>query len=267
MPSDEDAMMPGGTNYVEHMLPGQMTAVHAALVLLLGALAEPVQAEPATAIVNYIGSDRQHVLEEGARRERELLLYTTGTQIAPLMQRFAQKYPFITLKSFRAGGSEVAQRVVTEYQAHFFAVDVFELGSDSLIVPRAQGVLQPFTSPEMTAYPPAAVDAARLWVSARESYGGISYNTTLVPAEQAPKTWADLLDPRNKGRIAFPGSTTTSAEWTGILLTTYGEEFLRKLARQDIRVYKLTARALQNLVTSGEVAIAARASNAHVAED
>jgi len=241
----------------------------AGLLLLVGIAAAPTQAEPTTgaAIANYAGADRQRVLEEGARKEGELLLYTTGTQIAPLMNRFAQKYPYLKLKFYRAGSSEVAQRVTIEYQASFFAVDAFELGSDSLLVPRAQGMLQPFTSPEMAAYPAQSIDAQRYWVSARESYGGISYNTKLIPPAQAPKTWPDLLKGEYKGKMAFPGSTTTAAEWVGILLTTYGEDFVRKLGPQDIRVYKITARALQNLVTSGEVAISARSSNAHVAED
>jgi iron(III) transport system substrate-binding protein len=244
-------------------------ALRAVALLLFGAAATPTDAQSVSgaAIANYSGADRQAMLGEGARKEGEILLYTTGTQIAPLMKRFEQKYPFIKLKFFRAGSSEVAQRVTLEYKANFFAVDAFELGSDGLLVPRAQGILQPFTSPEMAAYPADAIDVQRLWVSARESYGGLSYNTKLVPPDQAPKTWADLLKPQYKGKMAFPGSTTTSAEWTGILLLSYGEDFLRKLATQDIRVYKLTARALQNLVSSGEVAIAARASNAHVAED
>ena len=239
------------------------------VVLVLFAAAAPTHAQSVTgaAIANYAGPDRQRVLEEGAKKEGELLLYTTGTQIAPLMKRFSDKYPFIKLKFFRAGSSEVAQRVTLEYQANYFAVDAFELGSDGLLVPRAHGILQPFTSPEMAAYPADAIDAQRLWVSARESYGGLSFNTKLIAREEAPKTWADLLKPQYKGTMAFPGSTTTSAEWTGILLTAYGEDFVRKLGTQDIRVYKLTARALQNLVSSGEVAIAARASNAHVAED
>jgi iron(III) transport system substrate-binding protein len=246
------------------------SALLAGTLLLLATGASGVRGQPVTgaAILNYSGPDRQRMLEEGARKEGELLLYTTGTQIAPLMNQFAQKYPFIRLKFFRAGSSEVAQRVTLEYKASFFAVDAFELGSDGLLVPRAQGVLQPFTSPEMAAYPANAMDAQRLWVSARESYGGLSYNTKLIAPADAPKSWTDLLKPRYRGnKMAFPGSTTTSAEWTGVLLTTYGEDFVRKLGQQDIRVYKMTARALQNLVSSGEVAIAARASNAHVAED
>src|SRR5436190_1174375 len=43
--------------------------------------------QPATveAVANYGGADRQKVLEDGARREGNLLLYTTGTQIKPLL--------------------------------------------------------------------------------------------------------------------------------------------------------------------------------------
>jgi len=240
----------------------------AGLLILFGA-AGSVRADTATGaeIANYTAPDRQRMLEEGARREGELVLYTTGTQTRPLMDRFSQKYPFIKLKLYRAGGSEVAQKVTIEYQAGFFAVDAFELGSDSLLVPRAHGILQPIASPEMAAYPTESVDAKRNWVSARESYAGISYNTKLVFPDQAPKTWEDLLDPRWKGRMALPGTSTTAAEWIGILLLSYGEDFVRKLGRQDIRIYQISARALQNLVTSGEVAISARSSNAHVAED
>jgi hypothetical protein len=42
------------------------------------------------AIANYAGLDRQIILDQGARRERSLLLYTTGTQIKPLVDRFEQ---------------------------------------------------------------------------------------------------------------------------------------------------------------------------------
>jgi iron(III) transport system substrate-binding protein len=234
-------------------------------LFLLGALIGPAHA--ADPIATYAGPDRRSILEQGARREGEFVLYTTGTQTRPLMDRFTQKYPFIRLKLFRAGGSDVAQKVALEYQAGFHAVDAFELGSDSLLVPRAQGLLQPFASPEMAAYPAESIDAQRYWVSARESYGGIGYNTKLVSGADAPKTWRDLLDPRWKGKMAVPGTATTAPEWIGILLITYGEDFVRALARQDIRVYQISARALQNLVASGEVAIAARSSNAHVAED
>src|SRR2546430_16703851 len=46
-------------------------------------------------IANYSGENRQAMLEAGAKRERGLLLYTTGTQIEPLIRGFERKYPFL----------------------------------------------------------------------------------------------------------------------------------------------------------------------------
>jgi iron(III) transport system substrate-binding protein len=54
-----------------------------------------LRAQPSSveAIANYAGPDRQAILEQGARREGSLLLYTTGTQLKPLIDRFEQKHP------------------------------------------------------------------------------------------------------------------------------------------------------------------------------
>src|ERR1700704_5233438 len=109
------------------------------------------------AVANYAGADRQKVLEDGARREGGLLLYTTGTQIKPLLDRFEQKYPYLKLEQVRAGPTDVARKVLEEYQAGFEKVDAFELSSNGLIVPRDENVLQAFQSPELAAFAPDAV--------------------------------------------------------------------------------------------------------------
>src|SRR5262245_59768222 len=76
-------------------------ALSFAATLLVAPVGAQAPGVTAPAILNYTCPDRQRMLEEGAKREGELLLYTTGTQIAPLMSRFTQKYPFIKLKFFR----------------------------------------------------------------------------------------------------------------------------------------------------------------------
>src|SRR5882724_8997423 len=67
-------------------------------------------AAPATVgeIANYAGSDRQRILEDGAKIEGTLTIYTTGTQIAPLVDRFKQKYPFVKVQMLRASSIDVA---------------------------------------------------------------------------------------------------------------------------------------------------------------
>jgi iron(III) transport system substrate-binding protein len=241
----------------------------AQLVGIIGCLfALPAGAQPVgvEAIASYAGPDRQRILEAGARREGALLLYTTGTQIKPLLDRFQQKYPYLKLEQVRAGPTDVARKVLEEYQAGFEKVDAFELSSNGLIVPRDENVLRPFSSPELAAVAPEAIEPGRHWAVVRESYTGIAVNTKLVPSEQAPKTYLDLLDPKWRGRMALSGSSTTPISWVGAMLLIHGADFVRKLGAQNIRVYNVTGRALANLMVSGEVVLSPTIYNSHVAE-
>lgn len=249
----------------------QYSPLPLAILLLCGSLAlathAAAQAKPTTveAIATYQGADRQKLLEEGARKEGSLLLYTTGTQIQPLIDKFKEKYPFLKVELSRASSADAARKVVEEYAAGYYKVDAYELAAHGLIVPRDQGLLQPFTSPEMQSYDPEAIESGKHWVVARESYTGLGFNTNLVSADKAPKTYEDLLSPEWKGKMAMSGSTATSGNWVGTLVVLHGEEFVRKLGAQDVRVYKITGRALANLMTSGEVALSPTIYNSHVA--
>ncbi len=245
----------------------QSIRVIAALVALQSfaavALAQPATVE---AIANYKGADRQQILQAGARREGTLLLYTTGTQTRPLLDRFQQKYPYVRIELVRAGSTDIARKVLEEYQAGFQKVDAFELASHGLVLPRDENILQPFWSPELAAYPQEAIDPKGTWVVVRESYTGIGLNTKLVPLAKAPKTYQDLLDPQWKGRMALSGSSTTPVNWVGTMVIAKGVDFVRKLGQQNIRVYNITGRALANLMMSGEVALSPTIYNSHVSE-
>jgi iron(III) transport system substrate-binding protein len=233
------------------------------VLLPTSALAQPAGVE---AIANYAGADRQRVLEAGARREGSILLYTTGTQTRPLLDRFQQKYPYLKIELVRAGSTDVARKVLEEYRAGYEKVDAFELATHGLVLPRDENILQPFDSPELAAYPPDAIEPKRNWVVVRESYTGIGLNTKLLAPDKAPKTYADLLDPQWKGRMALSGSSTTPINWVGAMVIIQGVDFVRKLGAQNIRVYNITGRALANLMVSGEVMLSPTIYNSHVAE-
>jgi iron(III) transport system substrate-binding protein len=235
-------------------------------MLALLAAALPAHAAPQTVseIANYAGADRQQVLEAGARREGALMLYATGTQIQPLLDRFMQKYPFIKVAMPRASSIDVTRKVIEEYSAGLYQVDAYELSSYGLVVPREQGLLQPFASPELADYDKSAIEPGRNWVSVRESYLGIGYNTQKIRAEDAPKSYQDLLDPKWKGKMAISGSLSTSGNWVGSMVISLGIDYVRKLGQQDIRIYELTGRALANLTISGEVPLSPTIYNSHV---
>jgi iron(III) transport system substrate-binding protein len=245
----------------------RLLALLAAFTVMPAIAATSAVAQPAgvEAIATYQGADRQAVLEAGARREGSLLIYTTGTQIKPLLDRFEQKYPYVKIELARGSSADTARKVLEEYRAGFEKVDAFELASHGLVVPRDEGVLQPFWSPEFAAYAPDAIEPKRHWVVVRESYTGIGYNNKLVPADKAPKTYQALLDPQWKGRMAMSGLSTTAINWVGTMVIAHGVDFARKVGQQNIRIYNLTGRALANLMTAGEVTVSPTIYNSHVA--
>jgi iron(III) transport system substrate-binding protein len=216
------------------------------------------------AIVNDTESGRQQRLEEGARREGTLLLYTTGTQIKPLLDRFVQKYPFLKVELARSSSADTARKVIEEYRAGYEKVDAFELASHGLVVPRDENILQPFQSPELAAYDRDAIEAGRHWVVVRESYTGIGFNTTVLPTDKAPQTYEALLGQQWKGRMAISGVSTTAVNWVGTMVIAEGMDFVRKLGQQNIRIYNMTGRALANLMSSGEVMLSPTIYNSHV---
>src|SRR5688572_25765853 len=181
------------------------------------------------AIANDTSPDRQKMLEDGARREKTILLYTTGTQIKPIIDRFEQKYPYIKVELARSSSADTARKVVEEYRAGFENVDMFELGSHGLIVPRDENILQPFQSPEMAAYKTDSIEPKRHWAIVRESYTGIGYNNKLLSADKAPKSYQELLEPQWQNRLSMSSMSTTAVNWVGALAIVHGADFVRKL--------------------------------------
>lgn len=64
----------------------------------------------------------------------------------------------------------------------------------------------------------------------------IAYNTKLVKAEDAPKSWADLLDKKWIGKIvkAHPGYSGTIMTVTFELSRDLGWDYLKKLGQQHV---------------------------------
>lgn len=215
-------------------------------------------------IANYRGADRQAMLEAGARKEGVVTLYTTGTQIRPILDAFTKKYPYLRVQTYNAGTNEVASKATQEYAAQRYDVDGFELESIGLLAMKNAGVIQPFWSPQMDAFPSNAVESGHNWVVARESYIGLGYNTKLVRPQDVPRTYRDLLLPRWKGKIALSGTTSTVAPWLGAVEQVEGADFVRSLAQQNVRIYQLTSRALANLIISGEVVLSPTIYSSHV---
>ncbi|MFC1817396.1 ABC transporter substrate-binding protein, partial [Thermodesulfobacteriota bacterium] len=218
----------------------------------------------------YKGADRQQILEEGARQEGKILLYTTGiiTQtVRPKVNAFKKKYPYIKVEIWRASTHKLLPRVLEEYKAGRHNVDIIEITQAGELSMEEGRILQPFYSPNL-AY--IVEDTIR-----RASGGGVfsaghyesarvlGYNTQLITRGELPKTYQDLLDPKWKGKVALsPGMGTVG--WIGAMLFSHGEDLVRRMAKQNFDVHMVTSRGVLDMIIAGEYVCSPSMTDAHV---
>ena len=122
---------------------------------------------------------------------------------------------------------------------------------------REGGLLKAYSSPELVRYPDEAktkLDATRVyWVTDREAYLGFGYNTRMIAPNEVPKNFQDLLRPELKGKLAVTTESSTSRV-IGTMLKLKGEEFVRRLQAQEIRLFKASSAGFLDLIAAGEVA-------------
>jgi iron(III) transport system substrate-binding protein len=179
-------------------------------------------------------------LIEAAKREGQVIYYTSiDLPVAEkLAKAFEAAYPGIAVRVERTGAERVFQRIGQEYASNIHAVDVVN-SSDAahFIVWKREGILAAYVPEDVAKfYPPEHRDADGQFASFRVWLSIIAYNTNLVKAEEAPKSFADLLDPKWKGKIvkAHPGYSGTIMTATYQLQRDLGWGFFEGLAKQNI---------------------------------
>ena len=179
-------------------------------------------------------------LIEAARKEGKVVWYTSVD--LPVAERIAKsfeaKYPGIAVRVERTGAERVFQRIGQEYGSRIHAVDVVQ-SSDAahFIVWKRDGLLAPYVPEDVAKHFPAEhKDPDGMFATWRAWLSVIGYNTKLVKPEEAPKSFADLLDPKWVGKIvkAHPGYSGTILTATYQMQRDLGWEYFEKLAKQRV---------------------------------
>ena len=179
-------------------------------------------------------------LVEAAKKEGKVVWYTSvdlklSEQIG---KAFEAKYPGVSCKVERTGAERILQRIGQEYTANVHAVDVVNSSDAShLVYWKDQGLLAPYVPEDVAKfYLDEHKDGDGTYASFRVFLCVIAYNTNMVKKEEAPKSFADLLDPKWKGKIvkAHPGYSGTIMTATYQMSRDLGWEYFEKLAQQNI---------------------------------
>ena len=217
--------------------------------------------------VLYDKPDREAVLAQAARREGTVSVYTSliAEDMTALASAFEKKYG-VKVKPWRAGSEKVLQRTVTEARAHRRDADVIETNGPELESMHREKILQPLRSPHVADLMAQAVPAHHEWIGTRVNMFVQMYNTKLVKPGEVPKSFADLANPRWKGRL---GIEAEDEDWFAMIVKTLGEAQGLATFREIGRVNGFSVRKghtlLAGLVASGEIAFALTTYN-HGAE-
>lgn len=173
--------------------------------------------------------DRQKRLEEGARKEGKLEFIHTfrGRQARGHLRLFEKHYPFLTVDMVDMGSQDAAERLIAEETAKRHLTDVLSVGVPDLPVIIKQNLIARYPTPatkRIFKQYKGFLDPENRWLPWYWSEHTISYNSNLISADKAPKSWEDLCNPAYKGQVSFDPAET---RFLAGLYVMMGEEKLK----------------------------------------
>ena len=203
------------------------------------------------------GADRDARLLEGAKKEGQVSVYTSlnTRDSGPITEAFEKKTG-VKVLLWRASSEKVLQRAITEGRAGRHAFDVLETNGPEMEAAFREKLLTEFHSPHFKDLPPASFPKHRGWVADRFNFFVMGWNTNAVKADEVPKAYADLLQPRWAGRFAVEAG---DSDWFAAMVKAMGEEkglaWFRQLAANKPQI-RSGHTLMGELLSSGELPLA-----------
>jgi len=193
---------------------------------------------------------------DAAKKEGKVTWYTSvDVKVAEAVAKaFRADYPGIDIDVERSGSERVLQRINQEYQAGIHNVDVVNSSDAShFLFWKQQKWLAAHTPPDVKRFPAQYKDPEGYYATWRATLSVMGYNTKLVDAKDAPTSYADLLDPKWKGKLvkAHPGYSGTALTGTYAIVKALGWDYLEKLSKQSVLQVQSTT-ATPKSIASGE---------------
>jgi iron(III) transport system substrate-binding protein len=178
-------------------------------------------------------------LIDAAKKEGTVVFYTSIELVTAekIGEAFEKAYPGVKVQVERNGAERIFQRLAQERGANIHSADVVEASDmTALFAWKSKGWLAPFVPTDVTRWPADQRDPDGCFATERFTLSPILYNTKLIKPEEAPKSFADLLDPKWSGKLvkAHPGYSGTIMTVTFEISRDLGWDYLQKLGQQHV---------------------------------
>ncbi|WP_281690342.1 ABC transporter substrate-binding protein [Pseudonocardia thermophila] len=233
-------------------------AAAAVLLMITGCGSSAPAAGPDGALVidgETIGTAELYRAAQDEGTLTAYLSYPTDVSQA-ILDRFSQDTG-INVELVRLNSSGLYNRIIAEAGANQLPADVISLSEAGLYNDlRERGIIAAHKVANFADLPADRRAGDGSWYSVINLVTTIAYNNKVVPADQAPRSWADLLDPRWVGKIGTNHIHAGGASYTTFtfLKDKYGLDYWRDLAAQKPLLTDGVG-ALTDQLSRGEIAV------------
>ena len=197
---------------------------------------------------------------EAARKEGKVVWYTSlalssSEKVAKL---FETAYPGVKVEVHRTGSQRILQRMMQELSSNIRNVDVVHTSdAGHYVLLKEKKLLMRYTPAGVDAFAAGFKDRDGFHYGLRATVNVIAYNSKMIAAVEAPRTWKDLLDPKWRGRLvtAHPGYSGVIATHVLALVHLNGWDYFKTLAQNKPMLVQ-SAVDPSGIVASGERPVA-----------
>jgi len=208
-------------------------------------------------------SDSIKKLYEAAKKEGEITWVTSQSNAEyaeDVAKDFTRHYPGVKVNMVRTTGQVQYQRLSQEIKSNTVSSDVYSTYEETHLVElKKQNQILNFKPENAAGLADSLKEVAEegYWYPTAVSPVAIGINTKAVSADQEPKTWDDLTNPKWKGQVAIghPGFSGSAGVWVMAMERLHGWSYFDRLAKNDPQIGRSIVDAV-NLILSGERKIA-----------
>ena len=151
-----------------------------------------------------------------AHAQQKLVVYTSNeSTLNELASAAFSKETGVQVDLVSAGSGVIVKRIQAEKDRP--QGDIIWGVSRSLLETN-RDYFAPYASKNIDAIPAEYRDPDNLWIGNNLHLLVILQNTKALPANEGPKTWSDLLNPKYKGKIAFTDPANSGSAYTTVTM-------------------------------------------------
>jgi iron(III) transport system substrate-binding protein len=195
-----------------------------------------------------------------AKREGTVVWYSSLVGLSDKVAELFEQQTGVKVQLYNAATGKVISKIETERKAGLVLADVVHHTSLYDVIRWKNAKLlasMPLDEKARASFAPMQIDPDGAWFALRNLTSGIAYNKNSIAANDVPRSFKDLLDPKFDRKIAYmsPSLSGMPQYTVKMLLDLYGWDYYRRLAKLRPHMVESDGNAI-NMVIAGEVPIA-----------